>query len=357
MAVRYGQSEHTRWQRSTTWSLAALVVGATCGAALPSAWSTVALVVAAAAAGLLVLRGSWSRAAPAVVLCLALLRGVLAPATVRTYQQAEPTVVQAVVANQLDASVGAPESGLAASMLLGAKQGLSQATVEDFRASGLSHLLAVSGYNVTLIANLLLACAKRWLPKRWHVALALVGIVAFVLGTGSSAAVVRAGVVGTLTSLALHSGRTTAAGRALLVAAAAMVLVNPSVAATDVGFQLSFAATAAILAWVPWLTRRLSWLPDVLTVRTSLATTLAATAGTLPIVALTFGRVSLVSIAANVLAAPLVPLTMATSAAAATLGGTPPGLVVGYVASGVLRSLEGIAHVAAQLPGAQLELR
>jgi len=282
---------------------------------------------------------------------------MLAPAAVRTYEQPEPTVVQVAVANQLHASVGKPESGLAASMLLGSKQDLSTATIDDFRASGLSHLLAVSGYNVTLIANLLLACAKRWLPKRWHVAVALVGIVAFVLATGSSAAVVRAGVVGSLTSLALHSGRTAAAARALLVAAAAMVVVSPSIAVVDVGFQLSFAATAAILAWVPWLTRRLSVLPDVLSIRTSLATTLAATAGTLPIVVLTFGRISLVSIVANVLAAPLVPLTMATSAAASALGGTPPGLVVGYVASGVLRSLMGIAHVAAQLPGAQLELR
>jgi competence protein ComEC len=285
------------------------------------------------------------------------MRGMSAPPVERSFVPAEPTVVQAAITHQLDASVGAPESALAASLLVGAKQDLPQLVVDDFRASGLSHLLAVSGYNVTLVANLLLSCGRRWLPKRWQTVVAIMGVAAFVWVAGASAAVVRAGVMGSLASLALYSGRTTAAGRALLVAAAAMALVSPSIVVADVGFQLSFAATAAILVLVPRLNRWLAWLPDVLGIRTSLSTTLAATLGTLPVVAVTFGRVSTVGIIANVAAAPLVPLAMATAAGAAALGATPPGLAAGYLASAVLRSLEAVAHLAALLPGAQLELR
>ncbi|MFO0703030.1 MAG: ComEC/Rec2 family competence protein [Candidatus Andersenbacteria bacterium] len=348
----YDVHRHTRSQRTATLSLLALLTGLGAGTVLTRSWLLPALAVAAVAAAVLVLARRATQAVPLVLLLVGLLRAATGPPPPATVPP--PTPAQRLVEQRLNDSVGIPESSLGASLLLGARSSVPANVVDDFRASGLSHVLAVSGYNVTLVANLLLWCGQRWLSRRGRTALVVLGVALFVLAAGASASVVRAGVMGGLAALALQSGRATAGRRTLLVAAAGMVLVQPSLLLFDVGFQLSAAATAAILLLAPRLLHRLRWLPDVLSIRTSLATTLAATLGTLPIIMAVFGQFAPAGLAANVVAAPLVPPAMAAASLAAVFGGSLPGQLVGYLASGLLRTLELVAHTFAQVPSLQL---
>lgn len=333
--------------RLATWSLLALLSGLWAGAAL-SAWLPALLVAGGAAAALaLVCARRWLLVLPALALLVGVVRGATGPPPPPYSTSSTPA--QALLVARLDASVGPPESNLGASLLLGARTGLPSSLIEDFRASGLSHVLAVSGYNVTLIAGLLARCVS-WLPRRYRTGVVVVGIAVFVLAAGASAAVVRAGVMGGLAAIALHGGRASAGRRTLLVAAAAMAALQPSLLVADVGFLLSVAATFSILVLASRLDRLLRWLPDVLALRSSLALTISATLGTLPIVLVAFGRFAPASLVANLVAAPLVPPAMATSAAAALAAGTPFAAPIGFVAGSVLRSLVLVAHVFAQVP-------
>lgn len=351
--MRYGLREHTHWQRVTTTALVCLLVGLTISVSAPPLLVPL-LLTAAAGAAVLALLGRWVWLIPVAALLVGLLRGATGPPANTTPPQ--ETVIQRAILLRLDTSVGKPESDLGASLLVGAKQGVPRNVSDDFKASGLSHLLAVSGFNVTLVANLLLWVGRRF-SRRARTALLVIGVAGFVIAAGGSASVVRAGVMGGIAAMALHAGRASAARRSLLVVAVGMALLQPSLVVADVGFQLSFAATAAILLLAPVLLRKLEWLPDVLSLRSSLATTVAATLGTMPIIMVAFGRVSLISVPANLVAAPLIAPAMALTGAATLLGGTLPGLVIGYVAGGLLRGLELVAHTAASVPGAQMLLR
>src|SRR3990167_6935684 len=93
-----------------------------------------------------------------------LSRGARPPPLKKT--RPPPTIIQTIVAARLEDSLGQPESAVASSLLLGARQDIPQAVTEDFRASGLAHLLAVSGYNVTIVANGLLWLGRRRFARR-----------------------------------------------------------------------------------------------------------------------------------------------------------------------------------------------
>lgn len=285
------------------------------------------------------------------IVCLAALLGfirVALPFSLDTTSDTTP--MQAVVGSRLDAVVEHPQSTIAAALLTGQRTDIPKQTKEEFRASGLAHLLAVSGYNVTLVANMLLALTKTWLGKRTQTVLVLAGITLFVLGTGASAAVVRAGIMGGLATYALQGGRPTRALRILLLAAVLMTLLNPRVLIFDVGFQLSIAATGSILVLGRPLLKLLGKIPEILGLRENLATSLAATIGTAPLLAYTFGLLPLLGVLSNVLAVPLVPLIMLFGSIAAGLVGTPLAGVFGWSVSVLVEILERIASLGAKIP-------
>jgi ComEC/Rec2-related protein len=222
-------------------------------------------------------------------------------------------------------------------IVLGDDQAVPKSLRDRFRASGLYHLLAVSGQNVALVAGgaLILAVvagAPRWLG---HVA-ALAGIAAYVLAVGPQPSVLRAGVVGALGSFAWLAARQRDRWHFLLLAALVLLAWNPY-ALLDSGFELSFAAVAAIFTLVPPALRLLEGyptlpgkLPQVLTV--------AAVCGTVtaPILWFRFHQIPLLTVPANALAEPAMPPLLALALIAACVDPVSPGV------AGILAWLAGL---------------
>jgi len=258
----------------------------------------------------------------------------------------------------LTSGVPAPQGALARGMVLGQDEGLSADIREDFRATGLAHLVAASGANVLLLATLVLgAGAVFGLGLSARLVLALVAVAAYVPLAGGGPSIQRAAVMGGAGLVAGLAGRPGSRWYALLLAAALTLAWNPR-AAQDAGWQLSFAAVVALIALVPLLVARLrrAGVPHALAA--AVAVTVAATIGTAPLIALHFERLSLVSLPANVLAAPAVAAVMWLGAIAGALGQVAPGLAspVATIAAIALAYLTWLADRAAALPFAQLSI-
>ena len=244
-------------------------------------------------------------------------------------------------------------------MVLGEDERLAEPVREDFRRSGLAHLLAASGQNVMLLAALALPLlAAVGLGLRARLTAVLVLIAAYVPLAGAGPSIQRAGVMGAAGLLAALAGRPGSRAYALLLAALGTLALNPR-AAGDPGWQLSFAAVVAILALAGPIRAALvaRRAPDA--VADAAAITTAATLGTAPLLAFHFGRVSLASLPANLLAAPAVAPIMWLGMVAAALGQAAPALAapVNALAAYPLAYLEWLAHAASNAPGAALEVR
>jgi competence protein ComEC len=255
----------------------------------------------------------------------------------------------------LDEGVPSQQAALLRGMALGDDAGLPDGVRDEFRASGLSHLVAASGQNVMLLAALVLAlCAVAGLGLHARLALVLAMIAIYVPLAGAGPSIQRAGVMGAAAVVAVLASRPAARWHALLLAAAVTLTLNPR-AIEDVGWQLSFAAVVAILLMATRLRDGLAnrGLPSGLAEATAL--TGAATLGTAPLIAAHFGQASLVSLPANVAAAPAVAPTMWLGMAAAAIGQVSPVLAAPFTALAGFPAayVMWVAHVAGGVPGAQ----
>jgi competence protein ComEC len=255
----------------------------------------------------------------------------------------------------LRAGVPPPVAALLRGMALGDDAALSDDVRDEFRASGLSHLVAASGQNVMLLAALVVALAAALgLGLRARLGLVLVAIALYVPLAGAGPSIARAGVMAAAGVVAILSGRPAARWHALLLSAAVTLTLNPH-AIEDVGWQLSFAAVVAILLLAGRVRQGLERRGVPAGLSEAAALTGAATLGTAPLIAAHFGQASLVSLPANLAAAPAVAPIMWLGMLAAAVGqvssalATPltalAGLPVAYVM--------WVAHAAAALPGAQ----
>jgi competence protein ComEC len=258
-----------------------------------------------------------------------------------------------------------PEAGLAAGILVGLRERVGRDVADDFTATGLSHVVAISGWNIAIVAGVagsLLASAGLGRRSRsWAI---VVAILAYTLLAGGGASVVRAAAMGGIAIILRERGRPADAIAALGVACWGLLLLDPAMAA-DIGFQLSVAATVGLLAFAAPLGARLGrllgpraprWLVETLGV------SLAAQAATLPLILLHFGRLSVVSPAANLLVAPVVAPAMLGALVGAILGVVAeplPDLVAALptlLAWLPLAAMVRVADVFASLPFASLEL-
>lgn len=256
----------------------------------------------------------------------------------------------------LTAGIPARQGALARGMVLGQDAALDDDLRDDFRASGLAHLLAASGANVVLLSTLVIAVgALLGLGLSGRLWLALLLVAAYVPLAGGGPSIQRAGIMGAAGLVAALAGRPAARWYALLLAAALTLVSNPR-AAQDAGWQLSFAAVVALLALAPTLRRRLAAAGMTGGLGDAIAVTVAATLGTAPLIALHFERLSLVSLPANVLAVPAVAPVMWLGTIAGAVGQLAPGPahVVGAAAALPLGYLLWLANSAASLPLAEL---
>lgn len=268
--------------------------------------------------------------------------------------------VRGSVEEALDAALPEPESSLAAGVLLGARRSMPLDLREDMQATGTSHLVAVSGQNITLLAGLVVA-ALAWLigrrPAAW---LALAAVAGYALLVGLQPSVLRAAIMAAVYVLATVSGRQSSTPVALGLAAALMTGLHPQIV-HDVAFQLSVAATMGLVVLAPELQRRLDvWFADVpmsRPVAETASVTLAAIAFTLPITAINFGQVSLVAPVANLFAVPAFLAVAATSALGAALTAAAPDEAAAWVAWPAAAYMTGVIRFFAEVPFASVELR
>jgi competence protein ComEC len=242
-----------------------------------------------------------------------------------------------------------------AGVVLGDENGLSDRLRKRFRAAGLYHLLAVSGQNVALVAGSVLVVA--WVAGIArlvaHLA-ALAAIGAYVLAVGAQPSVVRAGIAGGLCSLAWLSARTADRWHLLTVGAVALLAWNPYTL-FDAGFQLSFAAVAAIFILVPRIQRVLEGYP-LGGLRSGIAVSAACGLATAPILWLQFHSLQLLAIPANLLAAPaVVPLlTLALGATAVAPFSPSAAAALAWLDGWSAAYLATVARLVGGLPFAQI---
>lgn len=255
-----------------------------------------------------------------------------------------------------------PHASFSAGLLLGSRRGIPPRIMEDFNTSGLTHIIAISGYNITLIIVFVSGLFQS-LSRKWQTLLATGVIGVFVVLVGGTAAVVRSAIMGVLGLWAVWFGRRSEVTRLLALTAAGMTLWNPFILVDDVGFQLSFAATCGLIYMTPSVERGLQWLgvydtiPEALSIREALVTTLAAQTLAVPIIIVSFGRFSLIAPLANVAAVSLIPVAMALSFGALLVSYLwwEGGLLVSYVAWFFLEAIIQIAHWSAMIPFASID--
>jgi competence protein ComEC len=247
------------------------------------------------------------------------------------------------------AVVPEPHASLVAGIVFGARVGLPPDLKTAMSATGTSHLTAVSGANVAMVAGALLVLSTRLLGRTSAALVAMAGVWLYTVMVGAPPSALRAATMATFALAAFGLGRQPDAIVGLIVAVAVLLGWDPGLAA-DLGFQLSVAATAGLVLLMPTFERWLAWLPRA--VRGHVAMAVAAQVATLPIVIGTFQRISLVSLPANVLAAPTIPPLMALGVSLAVLGILPGfDVVLGWTAWAVAGLLLAVIHGAASLPG------
>jgi competence protein ComEC len=259
---------------------------------------------------------------------------------------------RAHLAAQLRTLFSRRDAGLLMGLALGDGSMLDPRDEAHFQATGLQHLLVVSGENVAMVLAPILGLALLLrLSLFGRLLLGGGSVVAFVVLTGAGPSVLRAGVMALLTLLAVLLGRSTSGFSALAGAVLILLAADPSLA-WQVGFQLSVAATAGIVALAQPIASRLTWLPRPLAI--AAATTAAAQAGTSPVLLFYFHSVPLVTLVANLLAFPSVAPAMLFGLVAAGAGtvavARPLGIAFAALAVPPLQYLEGVAGTLASAP-------
>jgi competence protein ComEC len=209
-----------------------------------------------------------------------------------------------------------PEASLLTGILLGVDSGIPPDLADDFAATGATHVIAISGFNISIVVALLMATIGRVVSNRWLAAgISILGVVVYTILVGADAAVVRAAVMGIITVIGLTVGRQGMALNSLAAAALVMMALNPHTF-WDVGFQLSVSATLGLILYSELfeestqrlLARKLSaerakqvvgWISEALLL------TLAAQITTTPLILSHFGRLSLVTLLTNALILPV----------------------------------------------------
>ena len=261
-----------------------------------------------------------------------------------------------------------PHGAFLKGLLLGDRESLPKELVESFRRTGVTHLVALSGYNITLVGMFFMTCLL-FLTVRFYTAfwIAAAGIIAFVIMTGASPSGTRAGIMGGLLLIAEREGRIYQMRNALALAAAVMIFINPAILRFDAAFELSFLAVLGLMFFSPRieaycesLARRVRGTFFGKTLRPrgrrniifhTLAETLGAQIAVLPLIIYLFGQVSLISPISNVLVILAVPYAMAFGFFMGLLGFAAdwlawlPGIVAWALLEYMIRMVEFFARV------------
>jgi len=249
-----------------------------------------------------------------------------------------------------------PQGALLEGIILGERRGVPPDITNTFIVSGLIHVVVLSGYNITIVADAVLR-GLRFLPRAFGFSLGGVLMILFALMTGGGATTLRAVIMALIAILARYLNRPTAALRALALAVMAMVLWNPIVLLYSPSFILSVLATFGLITLSPWieahlLRARVLRAPRLSTMRSIAASTIAVQLFVLPALLYFTGVLSFVSLPANILALPAVPGAMLFGFLAGLLNFVSPMLafIPGLIGDLFLRWIVFVAQTAAAIP-------
>lgn len=247
--------------------------------------------------------------------------------------------VRRALEESVNRSVEQPYAALGNGLLFGGSERMSEELSRDFSRTSMTHIVAVSGYNVSLIAGYIFLLAIYlgcW--RKGATIVAIGGIIFFVLFVGSPSSAIRAAVMGSILLFALALGRSRESLRVLIYAGAIMIAMNPLILRYDVGFQLSFLATLGIVVMAPWYEKVRPKNDLAQGVTEILFMTTSAQIFVLPIILSTFHSFSFLAIVTNLLVLWTIPFAMLftflTSLAGMISGWL--GFVVGIGAQGIL---------------------
>lgn len=260
-------------------------------------------------------------------------------------------------ADAIRIAIPEPQASLGIGYLVGQRRALPEELITTLQIVGLTHVVVASGYNLTILVRLARRLFER--VSKYMSALAAGGmIVGFVAITGASPSMTRAGLVTGLSLLAWYYGRKFHPLILLSLAAAVTVVINPSFAWGDLGWQLSFLAFAGVMIMAPLAQRYFFGEKKPSTIRQILGETIAAQIATLPILVLAFGQFSNVAIVANLLVLPLVPLAMLLTfiAGVGSLMLPSAATIIGTPAHWLLEYMIAVAQYLSSLPWAQTKL-
>jgi competence protein ComEC len=236
--------------------------------------------------------------------------------------------------NSINRSVSEPNAAFLNGILLGTRSRIPNDLKNAFATTGTTHILAISGYNISIVAGMIVSFLLYFFKRPKAFWFSVVAILIFTVMTGAQASVVRAAIMGCLLLFANREGRPYAARNAIILAGAMMILINPNILRNDVGFQLSFLATLGLVYFAPFFSEKFSKIPSFFGLRENLAMTVSAQIAVLPLILFFFQKLSVVSLPANILVLPLVPFSMALGFITGIAGMILPilGQIAGYFA-------------------------
>lgn len=259
-----------------------------------------------------------------------------------------------------------PQASLVAGILIGARRAIPQKILDDFNTAGLTHVLAISGYNVSMMITVFGYLFRKAARRRRYSGM-LFGVLGLVALTGFSASVLRAAWMGCIALLAQAAGRKGSAVHLLLVSGVIMVLFSPRMILIDLSFQLSFLSTLGILLFMPVIERleqlltsrpHFKWISKIPRfMREGFCVTMAAQVFTSPLLFYQFGRFSLIAPVANIFVLPLVPWIMLFGFFALVVSFVlfPAGQMIGFAAYALVTVMLFLVGVFAGVPFAALQ--
>ena len=210
---------------------------------------------------------------------------------------------------KINFTIPEPENLFMGGLILGEKASFNQAMTQSFINTGTIHIVALSGYNVTIVAEWIMKVFS-FLPRNFGIGIGILAVLLFIIMTGASSTAIRAGVMATLALIARATGRNYDIARALILAGVLMILFNPLLLVYDVFFQLSFMVTVAVIFLSPKIEKYFYWVTEKFGLRDIISVTVAAYIFVMPFILYKMGNLSLVALPANVLILPFIPFTM-----------------------------------------------
>jgi len=257
----------------------------------------------------------------------------------------------------LSRAIPEPYAAFMGGLTVGAKRAIGKNLLDDFRRTGVIHIVVLSGYNISLVADTFTRLAS-FLPRIFAAGFGALGIVLFAVMTGASATVVRASLMAVLVILARATGRIYEITWALFLTGFLMILRNPKILRFDAGFQLSFLATFAVIFLAPRVKKKMNFVPEKFQLREIVSATAATQVFVLPLLLYKTGMFSAVSVPANLLVLALVPTTMLFGFITGAIGMLSFLLSVpfSWISYALLRYELGVVELFAKLPFASFNV-